>query len=111
MHVTPARWSAVLLLLSGIAAAHADDAEDALRRQKAAVADNLKKLQVGTVATTETTDLILVGTLPEARLRSLGITLQRQYAMAYKALQFDSDKPWLGKLTVYVFSDRSQFRS
>jgi len=111
MRIAPARWFPALLLLAGAAAARPDDAEAALRRQKAAVADNLKKLQVGATATTETPDLILVGTLPEARLRSLGTTLQRQYATAYKALQYETDKPWSGKLTVYVFADRGQFRS
>jgi hypothetical protein len=111
MRVTPARWSVALLLLAGAAAARPDDTEAAVRRQKAAIAENLKKLQAGATATTETPDLILVGTLPEARLRTLGATLQRQYAAAYKALQYDSDKPWSGKLTVYVFADRSQFRS
>lgn len=111
MHVASVRWTAALFLLSAVASARADDAENALRRQKAAVAENLKQLQVGAVATVETPDLLLTGTLPEARLRPLGQTLQRQYATAYKALQFGEDKPWLGKLTVYVFADRGQFRS
>src|SRR5207247_2499447 len=36
----------------------------------------------------------------------------KQYCTALKGLQFDKDaKPWTGKLAVYVFTDRGQFRS
>jgi len=88
----------------------ADDATLAKQRQTAdAIA---KSLQLSSIVTNETKNLILCGTLTDARLKGLGATLEKQYATGVKALQFASDDPpWTGKLAVYVFADRADFRS
>jgi hypothetical protein len=60
----------------------------------------------------ESAHFLLFGVSTDARLKVLAGNLERQFAAAFKALQFDSDdKPWTGKLTVYIFADRGQFRS
>lgn len=88
----------------------ADDGAVAKQRQTADAV--IKSLQVRSMASFESKNLILNATLPDARLKSLATTLEKQYAAALKALQFDKDEtPWPGKLTVYIFTDRSDFRS
>jgi len=104
----PALLVACLLILS--ATGRADDATLGKQRQTAdAVA---KSLQLSSIVSHETRNLILYGTLPDAKLKALGATLEKQYAAAVKALQFaKDDPPWLGKLAVYVFNERADFRS
>jgi hypothetical protein len=90
--------------------ARADDAPLARQRQTAdAIA---KSLQLSSIVTNETKNLILYGTLADSKLKGVGATLEKQYATAVKSLQFaNDDPPWSGKLVVYIFTDRSDFRS
>lgn len=91
-------------------AARADDSPLAKQRQTADAI--VKSLQLSSIVTHETKNLIVLGTLPDAKVKALGATLEKQYAAAVKALQFaNDDPPWSGKLAVYVFSDRADFRS
>ncbi|HEY1380212.1 MAG TPA: hypothetical protein VGF55_25645, partial [Gemmataceae bacterium] len=88
----------------------ADD--NAVAKQKQAADANYKALQLAPVGRAESTNFLLYGTLPDARLKVLAANLEKQSSTAARALQFDKDsKPWTGKLTVYVFADRGQFRS
>jgi len=88
----------------------ADD--DVVARQKRAAEANCKALQLAALGRAETANFVVYGTPPEARLKALAASLEKQYTTATRALQFDKDsKPWTGKLTVYVFADRGQFRS
>src|SRR5205823_7224736 len=83
----PALLVACSLILA--ATARADDATLAKQRQTAdAVA---KSLQVTSIVSHETKTLILYGTLPDAKLKALGATLEKQYATGVKALQFAND--------------------
>jgi hypothetical protein len=88
----------------------ADDAPLAKQRQ---TADEIaKSLQLSSIVTQETKNLIVLGTLPDAKLKALAATLEKQYATGVKALQFaNDDPPWPGKIAVYVFGDRADFRS
>jgi hypothetical protein len=99
---------ACFLILPAIA--RADDGTLARQRQ---TADSIaRSLQLSTIVTNETKNLILCGTLSDAKLKTLGTTLEKHYAIAVKALQFaKDDPPWTGKLAVYAFSDRADFRS
>src|SRR5262245_57939179 len=100
----------IALLLTLPAIAGADDAPLAKQRQTAdAIA---KSLQLSSIVTTETKNLILHVTMPDGRLKALGVTLEKQFATGVKALQFaGDDPPWSGKLAVYAFTDRAEFRS
>ncbi len=89
----------------------ADDAADALAKQKQTIAANAKTLQLPASKPVETTNFLVVGTFPEARLKALAATLEKQFAAATQALKFDSDKPVTGKLAVYVFDDGARYRS
>src|SRR5439155_19346049 len=79
------------------ATAVADDTPLAKQRQTAdAIA---KSLHLSSIVTHETKNLIVLGTFPDAKLKVLGATLEKQYATGVKALQFaDDDPPWSGKL-------------
>jgi hypothetical protein len=89
-----------------------DDATALLAKQKQALKANTAAAQIPGSAAVESANLLLCGTLPESKLRTLSTTLEKQYSAAVAALQFEkNDKPWLGKLGVYVFADRAQFRS
>src|SRR5262245_8885208 len=102
--------SLIACLLFFFATARADDATLAKQRQTADAIG--KSLQLSSIVTQETKNLILCGTLSDAKLKLLGATLEKQYATGVKALQFaNDDPPWTGKLTMYVFADRADFRS
>jgi len=89
-----------------------DDAAAVLAKQKQALKANTAAAQIPASPMIESANLLLCGTLPEAKLRSLSSSLEKQFSTAVAALQFDNnDKPWLGKLGVYMFADRAQFRS
>jgi hypothetical protein len=109
------RLTLAFVLIAGLnawPAAGRTDEPAAVAQQKRAAEANWTALQISRSATAETPNLLLFGALPEARLKSLANTLEKQYAVAVKALQFEMDeKPWTGKLTVYVFGDRTRYRS
>lgn len=98
-------------MLPAAGVAEDGDAASAPKQKQAAEA-NLKALQLPTAARAETPNFLLFGALPEARSKSLGSTLEKHYATAVRGLQYAKDeKPWAGKLAVYVFTDRGQLRS
>jgi len=108
-------WTALALAagvtLSGGPAVRAGD--DAAAKQKAVALENAQKLgKLKPLALFEQDSLLVVGDLPEVQLQRLAQALQRQYAVAAKALGFSGeDKPWPGKLAVYVLSDKGAYAS
>lgn len=100
------------LVLAPLAFAADDEAAATIAKQKQTADANWKAMQLPPAAKTESANFIVYGTIPEAKLKGLATTLEKQAATAIKGLQFDRDsRPWPGKLAVYVFSDRGQFRS
>jgi hypothetical protein len=104
------RWDrdtllAVLLCLALSAGGGADDkADEALVKQKKAVAENWDKLAAGEMATHETEHLLLVAPKEQQKkLKGLGEQLEKYHDAAAKLLFGDKDRPWAGKLAVYVF--------
>jgi hypothetical protein len=90
----------------------ADDMSAVVAKQRDTAETNCRTVQLVPVVTAESQTFLVVGTSPQPRLKSLAAGLEKQFATAFRALQFDrEDKPWTGKLAVYVFSERSQYRS
>ena len=88
----------------------ADDEE--IAKQKETIAANVKKIELPKVAVQETADFFVVSALPDARAKQLGEALQKAYALSVKALKFEGEeRPWKGKLAVYVFPDKDNYRS
>src|SRR5262245_64251463 len=87
--------------------------DDASAKQKAVAQENAQKLgRSKPLALFEQDSLIVVGDLPESQLQRLAQALQKQYAVATKALGFTgTDRPWPGKLAVYVLSEKGSFAS
>jgi hypothetical protein len=107
-----ARTLAALTALALLAPpARADEKSAALEKQKAAAQANWKKMEFEKPAPmVETTHFLLFAQTPEARSRALGSGMDRMYAVMLKALDYKGDdRPWPGKLPVYVFSDRTEF--
>lgn len=104
----PAALTALVLLAPVI---RADDASEIVAKQKAAAEANWKKLEYEKPAPVIATAHFLVfSQLPEARTRALAFSLDRMYATMLKALDYKGgDRPWPGKLPVYVFGDRTDF--
>src|SRR5687767_12033510 len=97
------RWIVVAPLLVLVSSARADDA--ALAKQRQTAEANCRSLQVSSFQAHESQNLLIYGTLPAARLKALASSLEKHYAVAAKALQYEPDEPpWAGKLTVYVFA-------
>jgi hypothetical protein len=89
-----------------------DETAAVVAKQKQTAEATWKTMQLPPAAMSEGANFIVYGTIPESRLKALVGTLEKQCATAVKGLQFDKDsRPWTGKLAVYVFADRSQFRS
>lgn len=98
----------VLVALALPAAVFAQDAE--VKAQKAAAVENMKRAGVDKPATVETTSLLVYSSLTEAKTKPIADTAQKAFDAAKKALKVDDkDKPWAGKLTVYVLADRKEY--
>ncbi len=107
------RPSLGLIVAAGLLGPSALAAEDgAVAKQKQVAEENCKALRLAPLGRAESANFLLYGTVPDPRLKALAANLEKQYATAAKALQLDKDsKPWTGRLTVYVFTDRGQYRS
>ncbi len=103
---------AVLALFLPPAALWADDNADALIKQKADAEANWKKMEFGkdTPPVHETPNLLVYSRLSEAKTKSLASGMEKILSAALKPLKYDAmDRPWTGKLTVYVLKDRGEF--
>jgi hypothetical protein len=111
------RLPVAVALVAGLIAVHpagaADDETAAvIAKQKLTADANWKTMQLPPAAKAESANFLIYGTIAEPRLKALAGVLEKQSATAAKALQYDKDsRPWTGKLAVYVFTDRGQFRS
>jgi hypothetical protein len=101
----------VAFLALSFSAAFAADA-DVVPAQKRLAEDNCRAVQLAPLATAETAHFLVYGDTSAPRLKGLATSLEKQYATAAAALQFDKkERPWVGKLAVYVLADRGQYRS
>jgi hypothetical protein len=102
-----------LILLAAFllpATVFAQDAE--VKAQKAAAVENMKRAGVDKPAAVETTGLLVYSSLTEGKTKPIADTAQKAFDAAKKALKFDDkDKPWAGRLTVYVLADRKEYAS
>jgi len=93
------------------AAVRADEKSDTLAKQKAAADANWKKLEIPNASPmVETPHFLIYSRQSEAKAKALGATLDKVFATATKALKYDDkDRPWPGKLAIYLVPERSQF--
>lgn len=102
----------MLFVLSTLSAALADEKSDEAARQKVTAKENLDKIGAKTPTFIETTDLIVCGTISPKEAKPIADLLQKQYAIASKALKFDDkDKAIRGKFVVYCFSSKREYAS
>lgn len=93
-------------------ASAADNDAAAIAKQKQIAEANCRTVQLAPLGKAESANFLLFGAIPEARLKGQAANLEKQFTTAFKAMQYEKDeKPWTGKLTVYLFTDRGQFRS
>jgi hypothetical protein len=109
-------FSGVLLIVAlvGAAARSADPAEEAkakVTEQKKRAEANWETAGGGEFAHLETKHLLLyVSKALEKQLPALGTGLEKQFDLAWGALQFEDKKDDLpGKVTVYLFASREPF--
>ncbi len=108
-------FSGVVLVVALVGAAwSADPAEDPkarLAEQKKKAEANWETAGAGEFAHLETKHLLLyVPKAMEKQLPALGTGLEKQFDLAWKALQFEDKKDDLpGKVTVYLFASREPF--
>jgi hypothetical protein len=111
MRLPPALFL-VLLAVPAVATGGDDEVSAVIAKQKQTAENNCRAVQLAPLANFESSHFLVYGSSTEARLKVLAGNLEKQYATACKGLQFEADaKPWTGKLTLYIFSDRGQFRS
>jgi hypothetical protein len=106
------RLTAGLLLFGLLAFATvraADEDKDLVPKQKANAAEIWKKLEAkGELV--ETPNFFVYAAVPAAQAKAIGESLDKHFAVAYKALRFeDKEKPWQGKPGVYVLTERDEY--
>jgi hypothetical protein len=108
-----ARFVAVTLFCAlPFSATFADERSDAIAAQKSAAAAHLKKLDVANHTIQETDDLFVCGSVGMVKAKALADQLQKHYAATVKALKFEgNERPWKGKLAIYVFLDKKVYAS
>lgn len=93
----------------------ADEPDQVLAKQRATAAELWKKMAFEKPAPpVETANLIVYANQPEARTKALAATLDRQFVTAARALEYKDkgpERPWPGKLAVYLLPDRTEFGS
>lgn len=101
--------TATLIALSAVG--RADEKSEMLARQKAVAQENWKKLEIPKAPPlVETPQFLIHSRLPEARTKALGAALESIFATATKALKFtEKERPWPGKLAIYIVPDRGEF--
>lgn len=109
------RTVTALALIAGLCwagLARAQDIDAVLTKQREAAKEAAAEVDILKPGTAESEHLIVVSDLPQKQVDELTKLLEQRYAVVRKVLRFDdSDKPWTGKLTVYLFQDRSTFTS
>lgn len=111
-----ARFALAATLLAALAlpapqSAPAQDKPDGTKA-KAAAAENLKKINIDKPTIFETDNFVIAGSMPEAKARALGATLEKAQAVARKAAKYDEKEfAWKGKLVVYFLPEGDEFKS
>jgi hypothetical protein len=101
------------LVLGSLDTAPAQDKKKAADPAKAAAVENLKKLKLTKPTAVETKNFVVAGSLPEAKAKALGATLEKTLEVARKAAKFDEkETAWKGgKLIVYFLPDPEEYKS
>ena len=103
---------AIAALLALPLAAVAQEAEEAIKKQKAAAEENVKQANLGKLTVAETDAILLYTTQPEAKAKALAASAQKTFDATYKLLKIeDKGKLWPGKLTAYVLPTRTNYNS
>ncbi len=104
-------WLIVGVAVIAECAAIAED-KAVVAQQRRVASAHAALVQMPTAPIHETDHLMVWSTLPAARVRTIGATLEKNFSTAVGALQYGkSESPWPGKLAVFAFADRGQFRS
>src|SRR5262245_39116009 len=108
MSTTSMKIMAAVLLFASFAAGADGDAR--LAAQKKTAQENWALLEAGEPGFHETPHLLLCASKSmEGKLKGVGETLEKHYAMADGVLKLDPKELWPGKLTVYLFAERDEF--
>lgn len=104
---------ALLATIGMLACGGADQPPDpVLEKQRQVAETNIKTLAGAGMRSVETASLLVWSNLPEPKLKSLAAQFEKQFTTASAALQYEKDdRPWPGKLAVYLVPERQQFRS
>ncbi|MFL5340003.1 MAG: hypothetical protein ACJ8F7_07620 [Gemmataceae bacterium] len=105
------RTLAAAALLFVAAPLWADDKDEALAKQRESAAAKWKKMAFEkSPPVVETANFLVHARLPETKTKALASALDRQFPVMLKALKYEGeDRPWPGKLQVFVFAERSEF--
>lgn len=94
-----------------IQVARSQEKDEVLPKQKAAAEANWKKMEFKNAPPmVETAHFLIYSMQPEVKTKALGAILDKIYATALKPLKYEKDdRPWPGKLAVYILQDRGEF--
>jgi len=106
--------TALVLVLLAVATLPAEGpAEDAaakLAAQKKQAQENWETVEAGELSMAESKYLVIVAPKAmEKQLKATGAFLDKQYGLAWEALQFEKKDALPGKVTVYLFAEREAF--
>jgi hypothetical protein len=102
--------TATLALPAARTAEPAADPAARLAAQKKLAEENWEAVEAGESSLAETKHLVVVAPKTmEPQLKTIGALLDKQYDLAWDALQLDKKEPLPGKVTVYLFPGRQPF--
>ncbi len=109
--VAVALFAAYALAITAPGPAPAQDKE-LVAKAKTTAAANLKKANIDKPTVVETTNYLVVGSMPEEKAKALGEMLEKTTTLTRKTLKFDEkESPWKGKLIVYFMHDNAEFKA
>lgn len=98
--------------LADVRSAAGQNPSDVAKKAKAIAIENMKKLKIDKPTVVETDNFLVVGTIPEAKAKTLAETLEKTLTVARAAAKFEATElAWKGKLTVYYLPDSDDYKA
>lgn len=77
---------------------------------KAIAEESMTKAEVKAPRTVETDNFVIATSLPEAKAKTIGESVEKTYAKAVAALKFEKSELAGGKIILYIFPDLDNYR-
>jgi hypothetical protein len=112
--IVPPAWRLLMsatIVLVVLPALFAQIGDELTEQRKVALANWKRVYPEGNPPHLETASLLIYGKVPGKALKEVGPALEKQMALAKKALNLDQNDMWPGKLAVFLVTERADYGS